>query len=77
VCVNVRCGIATLQGAFFRMRDAMNATDRPMVYTICPAQSRCDGSPGAENGRKSPFGSHFYLKTNILPRQARDRHRKN
>lgn len=32
---------------FFTMRDAMNATGRPMIYTICPAQSRCDGTPGA------------------------------
>ena len=25
--------------------------------------------------RKTPFGSHFYIKTIILPRQARDKHR--
>jgi hypothetical protein len=31
---------------FFTMRDAMNATGHPTVYTICPAQSRCDGTPG-------------------------------
>ena len=30
-------------------RDAMNATGRPMIYTICPAQSRCDGTPRARS----------------------------
>ena len=31
---------------FFTMRDALNRTGRPIIYTICPIQSRCDGTVG-------------------------------
>jgi len=30
---------------FFDMRDALNATGRPILYSICPVQSRCNGDP--------------------------------
>ena len=29
---------------FFDMRDALNKTGRPILYSICPVQSRCDGA---------------------------------
>lgn len=44
---------------FFTMRDAMNATGRPMVYTICPAQSRCDGTPGV------PYDPYYWKIHNM------------
>ena len=30
---------------YFSMRDALNATGRPMIYTICPGQGACNGAP--------------------------------
>ena len=30
---------------YFTMRDALNATGRPMIYTICPGQGACNGAP--------------------------------
>jgi alpha-galactosidase len=30
---------------FFDMRDALNHTRRPVLYVVCPIQSRCNGDP--------------------------------
>jgi hypothetical protein len=35
------------------------------------------GNPMDDSVRKTAFLSHLYIKTNILPRQARDKHREN
>ena len=46
---------------------------------LCPVHKidECNsGQPGLRL-RKTAFLRHLYIKTNILPRQARDKHREN
>jgi hypothetical protein len=65
-------------------RDGVRFTDAYTVTPVC-SPSRTSVLTGVhvpihgvyENGKKTGFLSHFYIKPNILPRQARDKHREN
>jgi len=58
---------------------AATVADRPRLdyYTVGDAGLTDQIRGMFEQVRKRHFLRHLYIKTNILPRQARDKHRKN
>jgi hypothetical protein len=57
---------------------ASAASSRPIrSLSLCRVPVCCVPSRTASTCRKRPFFRHLYIKTIILPRQARDKHREN